>query len=55
MVCHDVVGTVKQEQIIGTYNTSIQYNQWGEGLGQCPSTDKSVGALAPMAAMLLKH
>ena len=58
MVRHDVAGTVRQEQIvqyIQHINPVHTYNQWGEGLGGGPSSEKIVGAFAPMAPMLLYH
>ena len=48
MVGYDVAGTVRQEQIV-QYITHLSstYNQWGEGLGGGPSSEKIVGTLTP--------
>ena len=59
MVRHDVAGTVRQEQIvqyIQHINPVHTTNGGGEGgLGGGPSSEKIVGAFAPMALRLLYH
>ena len=58
MVCHDVAGTVRQEQIvqyiqhINPVHATIGDSRGGGGGVGCPSSEKSVGAFAPM---LLYH
>ena len=41
----DVAGTVRQEQIVQYISST--YNQWGEGLGGGPFSEKIVGTLPP--------
>ena len=56
MVCHDVVGTVRQEQIVQyiqhiKVHTTDGGRSWEGGL----PLKKIVGAFAPIASMLLYH
>ena len=53
MVRHDVAGTVRQEQIV-QYIQHINPVHTTNG-GRGPSSEKIVGAFAPMAPMLLYH
>ena len=63
MVRHDVAGTVRQEQIVQyiqhinpVHTTNGGGGGGGEGgLGGGPSSEKIVGAFAPMALRLLYH
>ena len=63
MVRHDVAGTVRQEQIvqyiqhINPLHTTNGGGGGGGGLGGGPSSEKIVGAFAPMAPipLCIKH
>ena len=46
---HDVVGAVRQEQIVQYIQHISPVHTTNGGRGQCTSSDKSVGAFAPMA------
>ena len=52
---YDVVGAVRQEQLVQYIQHISPVHSTNGGRGQCPSSDKSVGAFTPMAPVFLHH